>query len=88
MVLSQPSCLNVSNTEQSFSEPGMTRYRNPCRERNNYMKVKLEDIIEAIEFASDDIEYFLDQETGEIVIRDQKKAEGGPARLPQGARVK
>ena len=25
---------------------------------------------------------------GEIVIRDQKKAEGGPARLPQGARVK
>ena len=32
------------------------------------MKVKLEDIIEAIEFTSDDIEYFLDQETGEIVM--------------------
>jgi len=32
------------------------------------MKVKLEDIIEAIEFTSDDIEYFLDQETGEVVM--------------------
>ena len=32
------------------------------------MQVKLEDIIEAIEFTSDDIEYFLDQETGEIVM--------------------
>ena len=32
------------------------------------MKVKLEDIIEAIEFTNDDIEYFLDMETGEVVM--------------------
>lgn len=32
------------------------------------MKVKLEDIIEAIEFTDDDVEYFLDQETGEVVM--------------------
>ncbi len=32
------------------------------------MKVKLEDIIEAIEFTNDDIKYFLDMETGEVVM--------------------
>ena len=32
------------------------------------MKVKLADIIEAIEFTNDDFEYFLDQKTGEVVM--------------------
>ena len=32
------------------------------------MKVKLEDIIDAIEFSDNDVEYFLDRETGEVVM--------------------
>lgn len=32
------------------------------------MKVKLEDIIDAIEFTGDGVEYFLDRETGEVVM--------------------